>query len=150
MSETPNPAAVALIDAVGRYRYAAARVDRGRPSASETTVTEREALRYLRVIAGAGVQCTPKQLSEHLGITSSATTSLLDRLEASGFLTRVPNPTDRRSSYVRLVPGISDRDDPDVLALRIAALCASIPAADASVITRFLIDLAALTHDSTR
>lgn len=151
MPETLNSAAAALVDAVGRYRYAAAQIDRARPAASRTSITEREALRYLRAAATAAGEepCTPKRLGEHLGISTSSTTSLLDRLEASGFLTRVPNPTDRRSSYVQLTPGTPDRNDTDPLAPHIEALCAGVPQADAATIARFLTDLAALAPDTT-
>lgn len=149
MPETLNAAAAMLVDAVGRYRYAAARADRARPAASRTSITEREALRFLRAAAAREQPCIPKQLGEHLGITTSSTTSLLDRLEASGFLTRMPNPNDRRSSYVQLVPGTSDGNDTDPLAPRITALCAGVPQADAATIARFLTELAALTPDTT-
>ena len=146
MPETLNPAAAELADAVDRYRFVAARFERTRPSDSRTSITEREALRYLRTAAARDEPRTPKQLGEHLGITTPSTTSLLDRLEGSGFLTRVPNPTDRRSSYVyvHLTPGTPDRDDTDPLAPQIQALCEGVPAVDAVTITRFLTDLAAL------
>lgn len=145
--ETLNAAAAALVDAVDRYRYAAARADRARPAASRMSITEREALRYLCAAAAWERPCIPKQLGEYLGISTSSTTGLLDRLEVSGFLTRTPNPTDRRSSYVQLVPGAPDRNDTDPLAPRIKALCAEVPQADAAAIARFLVDLAALTSD---
>jgi DNA-binding MarR family transcriptional regulator len=102
MPETLNPAVAELADAVDRYRFVATRFERTRPSDSRTSITEREALRYLSTAAARDEPRTPKQLGEHLGITTPSTTSLLDRLEGSGFLTRVPNPTDRRSSYVHL------------------------------------------------
>ncbi len=148
MSETPVVPVAALLDAVERCRYAAARLERTRAAAGHTSITEREALRYLRAASARDEPCTPKQLGEHLGITTPSMTSLLDRLEASGFLTRVPNPTDRRSSYVQLTLATPDRDDTDPLAAHIAALCAAIPLADAEIITRFLNDLAAL-HPTT-
>lgn len=149
MPEILSPAAAVLVGAVDRYRYAAARADRARPAASRTSNAEREALRFLRAAAAREEPCTPKQLGEHLGITTSSTTSLLDRLEASGFLTRTPNPTDRRSSYVQLTPGTPDGNDTDPLAPRIEALCAGVPQADAATIARFLTELAALTSDPT-
>lgn len=45
---------------------------------------------------------TPRRLADHLGISTAAVTTLVDRLVASGHLERVPHPTDRRS--VVLVP----------------------------------------------
>ena len=40
---------------------------------------------------------TPKAVAEEVGLTSGSVTALLDRLEASGHIQRVPNPLDRRS-----------------------------------------------------
>jgi len=47
---------------------------------------------------------TPKQLSEHLELSTGATTSLVDRMDAAGHVHRVPHPTDRRSTLVELAP----------------------------------------------
>lgn len=49
---------------------------------------------------------TPKQLSEHLELSTGATTSLIDRMDGAGYVQRVPHPTDRRSTLVELAePG---------------------------------------------
>ena len=51
----------------------------------------------------------PKDLSQFLGITSASTTSLIDRLVASGHVRREAHPTDRRSVVV--VPTVeSDKE----------------------------------------
>ncbi|MFN2494842.1 MAG: MarR family winged helix-turn-helix transcriptional regulator [Pseudonocardiaceae bacterium] len=47
-------------------------------------------------------QLTPTVLAERLGMTTASVTGLLDRMAASGFLTRSPNPHDRRSILVTL------------------------------------------------
>jgi DNA-binding MarR family transcriptional regulator len=44
---------------------------------------------------------TPKMLASSIGLTTSATTAALDRLEAAGLLRREPHLTDRRSLMVR-------------------------------------------------
>ena len=44
------------------------------------------------------------KLAVALGITTSAATSLIDRLEANGFAERRPHPEDRRRMTVRLAP----------------------------------------------
>ncbi len=49
-------------------------------------------------------ELTPKQLGERLSMSSGAVTALVDRLERSGHLERVPNPRDRRSSLLRPTP----------------------------------------------
>jgi MarR family transcriptional regulator, organic hydroperoxide resistance regulator len=47
---------------------------------------------------------TPKQLGLWTGLSSGGVTVALDRLEEAGYLRREPNPDDRRSLLVALVP----------------------------------------------
>jgi DNA-binding MarR family transcriptional regulator len=47
---------------------------------------------------------TAGRLSELTGLTSGAVTRVIDRLEQSGFVRRVPDPTDRRRVIVETVP----------------------------------------------
>ena len=43
---------------------------------------------------------TPRQLAEHTGLTSGTVTGVIDRLESHGFVTRKPDPGDRRKVVV--------------------------------------------------
>lgn len=43
-----------------------------------------------------------KDLAKHLGLTGPAVTGMVDRLEQSGHLNRVPNPADGRSRHIEL------------------------------------------------
>lgn len=43
----------------------------------------------------------PRELADELDISTASTTKLLDRLERSGHLTRVPHPADRRSVTIQ-------------------------------------------------
>ena len=45
---------------------------------------------------------TPGRLAELTGLTTGAVTGVLDRLERAGFVQRVPDPTDRRRTIVRV------------------------------------------------
>jgi DNA-binding MarR family transcriptional regulator len=45
---------------------------------------------------------TPTELARRTGLTSGATTAMLDRLEKSGLIERRPNPSDRRGSLIAL------------------------------------------------
>ena len=54
------------------------------------------------VIAGPGL--TPSRLAELAGITSGAVTGVVDRLERAGYVTRTPDPADRRSVTIAPVP----------------------------------------------
>jgi DNA-binding MarR family transcriptional regulator len=60
--------------------------------------------RFVFFLAAGGGASTPKQAGEHLGLTTGAMTSLMDRLEQRGHIERRPNTEDRRSIVVRLTP----------------------------------------------
>jgi DNA-binding MarR family transcriptional regulator len=53
----------------------------------------------LRLLFQKGV-ATPTELSRRTGLTSGATTAMLDRLEKAGLIERRPNPDDRRGTLV--------------------------------------------------
>jgi DNA-binding MarR family transcriptional regulator len=46
---------------------------------------------------------TPSELAKHTGLSSGATTAMLDRLEKSGLIERQPNPDDRRGVLISIV-----------------------------------------------
>jgi DNA-binding MarR family transcriptional regulator len=46
----------------------------------------------------------PKEVTNTLGLSTGATTSLIDRLATKGLVERVPNPDDRRSVSVVILP----------------------------------------------
>ncbi|HEY6259640.1 MAG TPA: MarR family transcriptional regulator, partial [Xanthobacteraceae bacterium] len=47
---------------------------------------------------------TPSQLAAGTGLSSGGVTVALDRLEKAGYIRRQPNPADRRSLLVTLIP----------------------------------------------
>jgi MarR family transcriptional regulator, organic hydroperoxide resistance regulator len=48
--------------------------------------------------------CRVYDIASELGITTGGTSKLVDRIEASGYCRRLPNPEDRRSSLLELTP----------------------------------------------
>ena len=52
---------------------------------------------------------TAGDLAEHAHVTTGAVTGILNRLERAGFITRVPDPTDRRRVRVASVPAAVTR-----------------------------------------
>lgn len=58
--------------------------------------TDMECLRLLFLNG----QAAPTELARHTGLTSGATTAMLDRLEKAGLIERRPNPDDRRGMLV--------------------------------------------------
>jgi DNA-binding MarR family transcriptional regulator len=53
----------------------------------------------LRLLFQKGI-ATPSELSKFTGLTSGATTAMLDRLEKAELIERRPNPNDRRGSLI--------------------------------------------------
>lgn len=64
-------------------------------------LTDMECLRWL---FQKGV-ATPTELAKFSGLSSGATTAMLDRLEAAGWVERTPNPQDRRGWLISPAKG---------------------------------------------
>ncbi|MDL1897302.1 MarR family transcriptional regulator [Anaerolineae bacterium CFX7] len=79
---------------------------------------------------------TPSELARHTGLTSGATTAMLDRLERAGLIERRPNPKDRRGSLIAPTP---------VSAEKMAGMV-SIGATGASQVNRALFDKRTRAH----
>ncbi|MFD7158973.1 MarR family winged helix-turn-helix transcriptional regulator [Kribbella sp. NPDC059898] len=86
---------------------------------------------------------TPRQLTEHTGLTSGTVTGVIDRLEAHGFVTRRPDPADRRKVVVtpsleaineRLAPLYADQGN------RLAGVLESRTVEELETIAAFLND----------
>jgi DNA-binding MarR family transcriptional regulator len=55
----------------------------------------------LSLLAIKGIS-TPTELARHTGLTTGSTTAMLDRLEKAEFITRRPNPEDRRGVLIEI------------------------------------------------
>jgi len=125
--------------------------------ADTSTVIERTALlslgigpndaKVLRFLLDRGPSddpVTPRLLAEMLGISSAATTALIDRLADAGWVAREPFPGDRRSIVVRAT---IDADAPArrLLSVRrtsVTAAAAKLGASERRVVADFLDDVA--------
>jgi len=58
----------------------------------------------LAVIDGAAEPLTPSEVSDRVLIASATMTATLDLLERRGWIRRVPNPADRRSTLIEITP----------------------------------------------
>jgi DNA-binding MarR family transcriptional regulator len=89
------------------------------------------------------VGVTPRRLADHLGITTAATTTLVDRLVGSGHLERVPHPADRRS--LLLVPTPRARQEMHAhlssMHRRMQEIAAAVPADARAAVVEFLTSL---------
>ncbi len=62
----------------------------------------------LRLLFLKGV-ATPSELARHTGLTSGATTAMLDRLEKAALIGRRPNPEDRRGTLIVPLKSASEK-----------------------------------------
>ncbi|TQJ30106.1 MarR family winged helix-turn-helix transcriptional regulator [Microbacterium sp. SLBN-146] len=102
--------ATSLMEALRSYRAAEVAMRRRTRQSMDMGENELLVLRYLTRARRRGEQVTPVVLAKYLGITSASMTAVLDRLEKSGHVSRIPNPTDRRS--VLIEP--SDKTDEEI------------------------------------
>src|SRR5258708_37910947 len=71
----------------------------------------------LGVIFFKGV-ATPSELAQYTGLSSGATTAMLDRLEKSELIAPPPNPQDRRITHIVLVKETAEKVAPLFASLR--------------------------------
>ena len=88
--------------------YQAAVDDFDRELARTLHVNETD-LRCLEILLQELPEASPSQLAERLGLTTGSVTTLLDRLEKAGYLSRAAHPTDRRKTIVRATPAFQQR-----------------------------------------
>ncbi|RZT84824.1 DNA-binding MarR family transcriptional regulator [Pseudonocardia sediminis] len=65
-------------------------------------------LQALYVLANHG-PATPGELAKRVNLTTGSASRMIDRLDAAGFVRRVPDPADRRRVLVEPVPEGLDR-----------------------------------------
>lgn len=101
MDETKRSYALDAFPAAA-VRFARA-LDRNRERIAEQEGVSASELRTMFFI-GERVSVTPKQLSEHMHVTTSAVTFIIRRLVSIDMIQRVDHPGDRRSVLLELTP----------------------------------------------
>lgn len=99
------------VDSVGRVvqGYQAAVDDFDRESARLLGVNSTD-LRCLEVlITEPDVEFTPRIIADRLNLTTGSVTTMLDRLERAGYVTRERHPQDRRKVIVRATAEAAQR-----------------------------------------
>lgn len=91
-----------LLRAVRAFGDAHDRMSTGMKHSLDVNITDLATLRLLIIRQEQGRQVTPAEISRHLRISTASITKLLDRLTASGHVTRSPHPVDRRAVVVSL------------------------------------------------
>ena len=105
MSSNIDPVGPRLGAAVQGYQGAVDDFDRELARLMGVNETD---LRCLEILLGVD-QIAPKQLAARLGLTTGSVTTMLDRLEKLGYLTRSPHPTDGRSTLVCITQAAATR-----------------------------------------
>lgn len=145
-------APAALLQALRDYRISEVATRRSTRESMGMGETDLLALRYLLRATATGQRVGPKDLSRVLGITTASTTSLIDRLVASGHVRREPHATDRRALVI--VPTAAT--DAEVRATlghmhrRMMEVAESMGAEDARVVITFLRRMSAALGDDRR
>lgn len=104
VSNPPDPGRGRLAEAVMReLRALSTAQDRLDQHAMHRFGVNRTDLRALDLIGQAGV-ISPTALAVALGMSTGATSAVLDRLEAAGYASREPDPGHRRRTLVRQTP----------------------------------------------
>jgi DNA-binding MarR family transcriptional regulator len=93
-----------LMGALGSLRDAEQRLSQASRRYMQLNETDMRALHYLIVCANRELVATPSGIAHHLGVSTAATTKLLDRLERGGHIRRAPHPTDRRALEITITP----------------------------------------------
>jgi DNA-binding MarR family transcriptional regulator len=83
-------------------------VDQGDEEIARLLKLNRTDLRCLDFLLQRGPSA-PSRLSVELGLTTGSVTAMLDRMEKAGYVTRTPDPTDRRKIIVQAAPGIAEQ-----------------------------------------
>jgi len=112
------------------------------------SVTDNECLSYLTMKGLA----TPSQLAQYTGLTSGSTTTMLDRLEKVGYITRRPNPNDRRGVLVEATDKWRQTAMPLVIDIQAAhrKLIGKYTEAELATITDFLQGFTANVQDQIK
>jgi len=78
------------------------RMHSGMKGDMDMNATDVAALRLLIIREQKGMTVSPRDIAQHLRISTASTTKLLDRLEESGHVERRAHPSDRRGRVVVL------------------------------------------------
>ena len=78
------------------------------------SITEYEALSFITIKGTA----TPTEIARYTSLTTGSTTTMLDRLERMGFVSRKANPSDRRGVLVEVNASYQEKAQPLVAGIQ--------------------------------
>jgi DNA-binding MarR family transcriptional regulator len=150
MTDTDVDQVVAVMESLRGWHDAAARMSEASERYMKLNHTDMRAIRFLVAAHNQGVVATPGSLATYLGISSAATTKLLDRLERGGHILRSPHPTDRRALAITVTEHtrLDARETVGRQHARRFAVAAALAPEERAVVIRFLDALAASGDDA--
>jgi DNA-binding MarR family transcriptional regulator len=101
--------AQAVLDVQAALRALSTEIDRLDGLAADRFGLNRTDLRALDLI-GSARSLTPTALARGLGFTTGGVTTVIDRLEAAGYVRREPDPADRRRLVLRPTSAVAVRE----------------------------------------
>lgn len=150
---TPEESAPELRDAVvsGLRSYSAVSAEISKRFAGSLGLHPTDATALIEILEAEerGAHLSPARLSERIGLTSGATSSLLNRLEEAGHIMRSRVHTDRRIVTLHPTPGVHEVAAAffDPLAVRLDAAMSSYPTSLLEEFEALLAKLHAATEE---
>lgn len=132
-----------LMESLANLREAEQTLSQASRRYMQLNETDMRALHYLIVCSNRELGATPGGIAHHLGVSTAATTKLLDRLERGGHILRSPHPTDRRALHISITPATRQAAMETVgrqQAKRFYS-AARLSAAEREIVIRFLKDM---------
>lgn len=139
---------VELMAALRAWHGAADRMSEASRRYMRLNENDMRALRFMIASENAGEIATARAVADHLGISSAATTKMLDRLERGGHVVRRPHPVDRRAIALTVTAETrrAARESVGRVHARRFDVAAGLSSAERATVTRFLRALAATEH----
>ena len=134
-----------IMSAMGNLRHAEERLSRISSEYMKLNTTDMRALHFIMVCENAKQIAKPRDLAEHLNISTASTTKMLDRLEHAGHIRREPHPQDRRSLSIVVTPETREAATQTVGAQHAKRfiVASSLSSAERAAVAKFLEELAA-------
>ncbi|GAA4675059.1 MarR family winged helix-turn-helix transcriptional regulator [Frondihabitans cladoniiphilus] len=131
---------VDVLNALRRYRAAESEMRRRTRTSMKMGETDLKAIRFLLQSERHAKTVTPKQLANHLGITTASTSVLINRLVESGHLQRHSHPTDGRAVLLTATEDSNEevRATLSGMHARMITIAESLPPEGAAYVAQFL------------
>jgi DNA-binding MarR family transcriptional regulator len=135
-----EPFDTSVLEALHVYRSAEAAMRRRTGAAMGLGENDLLALRFVLDNHALGLVTAAKDVTRYLGISTASTSALLQRLESTGFIERIPSTRDRRSTEIRPTAAAASDTGPMLAAAQrhMADSTQQLSPEDAQVVTKFL------------